>query len=92
MAVVDLDNVELLEDAAVESHLVSLEAWKYLASKIDTHDVIQLTLGLQISLIALKIVLDFMDISCALKESVHRFLACLNVLDSRLASLNLFLD
>ena len=92
VAVVYLDDVELLQDAAVQSQLVGLEARKYLASKIDTHDVIQLTLSLQISLIALEIVLDFMDISCALKKSVHRFLACLNVLDSRLASLDLFLD
>ena len=46
MAVVDLDNVELLKDAAVESHLVSLEARKYLAAEIEAHDVIELTLSL----------------------------------------------
>ena len=39
MAVVDLDYMELLKDATVQSNLVILEVGHYFAAKIDKKDV-----------------------------------------------------
>jgi len=46
MAVIDLDDVELLDDARVQLQLVVLEGGSHLATKIDTQDVVQLLLVL----------------------------------------------
>jgi len=81
MAVVDLNDMELLKDAAVKSHLVVFEAGEDFAAEVDAHDIVELGLCLQIALISLEVVLDFVHITSALEKSVHRFLASLDTLD-----------
>ena len=40
MAVVDLDNVELLKDSAVECELLCLEDREHLAAEVNAHDIV----------------------------------------------------
>ena len=81
MAVVDLDDVELLEDTAVECKLLILEDGKHLAANVNAHDVVELALGVQIALIPLQVILDLVYISRVLEKSTHRLFTSLNILD-----------
>ena len=92
MAVVDLDDVELLDDARVELHLVVLESGSNLASKVHSNKVVKLLLTYQIALIHLKVALDLVNITSVFEQSVDRLLAGLNVLDIGLALNDLLLD
>ena len=89
MAVVDLDYMELLKDAAVQSNLVILEVRHHLAAEVDEKDVCELLLGLKITFISLNIGLDLVDIISALEQGTHGLLSSLNVSDVRLALFDL---
>ena len=89
MAVVDLNDMELLKNAAVELELVVLEAGKDLAAEVDAHNIVQLLLGDEIALVPLQVVLDLVDVTRVLEQSSHGFLAGLDVLDISLGSSDL---
>ena len=89
MAVVDLDDMELLENATVQLELVVLEGGKDLAAEVDAHDIVQLLLGNEIALVPLQVVLDLVDITRVLEQCSHGLLASLDVLDISLGSSNL---
>ena len=89
MAVVDLDYMELLQDATVQSNLVILEVRHHLAAEVDEKDVCELLLGLKITFISLNIGLDLVDIISALEQGTHGLLSSLNVTDVRLALFDL---
>ena len=92
MAVVNLNDMELLEDARVKSQLVVLEAGKNLATEVDSQQVVKLLLGFEVTLVSLEIVLDLVDITGALEESVHGLLTSLDALNRRLAGGDLLGD
>ena len=89
MAVVDLDYMELLKDATVQSNLVILEVGHNLLAEVDEKDVCELLLGFEITLISLNIALDLVNIISSLKQGTHGLLSSLNVCDVRLALFNL---
>ena len=89
MAVVDLDYMELLKDAAVQSNLVILEVRHDLAAEVDKKDVCELLLGFEITLVPLNIGLDLVNIISALEQGSHGLLSSLNVSNVRLALFNL---
>ena len=91
MTVADLDDMELLNDATVKSQLFVLELRKDSSSKVNTQDVLELQLGLQITLVALKLVLKGTYIISTLEQRAHRFLASTDALNVRLGSNNLLL-
>ena len=63
VAVVDLDNVKLLDDAAVQAHLLLLESWQAATSKVNEDEAVELDLVLKVTLIALELVLDRVDVT-----------------------------
>ena len=89
MAVVDLDYMELLKDAAVQSNLVILEMRHDLAPEVDKKDVRELLLGFEITLVPLNIGLDLVNIISALEQGSHGLLSSLNVSNIRLARFDL---
>ena len=84
MAVVDLDYMELLQDATVQSHLVVLEVGRDFAAQVDKKDVRELLLGFKITFIPLNIGLDLVNIISAFEQGAHGLLSRLNVADVRL--------
>ena len=84
MAVVDLDYMELLQDATVQSHLVILEVGHDFATEVDKKDVRELLLGFKITFISLNIGLDLVNIISAFEQGAHGLLSRLNVPDVRL--------
>jgi len=89
VAVVDLDDVELLHDAAVQAHLLSFELGKHHFAKVNCHQREQLFLSLQISLALLNGILNFVHVSRILEESSDCLFARLDVVDVGLGRLNL---
>ena len=89
MAVVDLDYMELLKDAAVQSNLVILEVRHDLAAEVHKKDVCELLLGFEITLVPLNIGLDLVNIIRAFEQGSHGLLSSLNVSNVRLALFNL---
>ena len=89
MAVVDLDYMELLKDAAVQSHLVILEVRHDFLAEVDKKDVCELLLGFKITLVSLNIGLDLVNIISSLEQGTHGLLSSLNVADVRLALFDL---
>lgn len=68
MAVVDLNDVELLKDAAVKLELVVLEGGEHLAAEVDAHNVVELSLSDKITLIPFLVVLDLVYITGVLEH------------------------
>ena len=89
MAVVDLDYMELLKDAAVQSNLVILEVRHDLAAEVHKKDVCELLLGFEITFVPLNIGLDLVNIIRAFEQGSHGLLSSLNVSNVRLALFNL---
>ena len=89
MAVVDLNYMELLKDAAVQSNLVILEVGHDFLAEVDKKDVCELLLGFEITFVPLNIGLDLVNIISSLKQGTHCLLSSLNVCDVRLALFNL---
>ena len=85
MAVVDLDYMELLQDATVKSHLVILEVGHNFAAEVGDKDVRELLLCFEITLVPLNIGLDLVNIISAFEQGAHGLLSSLNVPDVRLA-------
>lgn len=63
MAVVDLNDVELLNDAIVKLELVVLEAGEDLSAEVHAHNVVELFLSDKITLIPFLVVLDLVHVS-----------------------------
>ena len=89
MTVVNLDHVELLEDACVELQLFVFEKGEHFATKVDAHNIVELSLSNQVTLISFEVVLDLMNITRVLEQGSHGFLASLDVLDIFLGRSNL---
>ena len=92
VAVVDLDDMELLNNAAVKSEFISLEARQNFSSKVDEHEGVELLCGLLFALITFELVLDSMDIVRALEHGVHGLLACSDSLNVSLCLSDLLCD
>lgn len=58
MAVVDLDDVELLYDARVKAHLLLLEAREHSLSEVNSEAIVEFDLLIEVSLILLQLALD----------------------------------
>ena len=84
MTVADLDDMELLNDTTVESQLFVLELRKDSSSKVNTQDVLELQLGFEITLVAIKLVSKGTYIISTLEQRAHRFLASTDALNVRL--------
>ena len=81
MAVVDLDDVELLDDATVESELLGLELDKRHLTNIDKNESVELLSRRQLKLVPLLLVLNGVYIVGALEHSVHGLLTSSDVID-----------
>ena len=92
VAVVDLDDMELLNNAAVKSEFISLEARQNFSSKVDEDEGVELLCSLLFALITFELVLDSMDIVRALEHGVHGLLACSDSLNVSLCLSDLFCD
>ena len=92
MAVVDLDDVELLHNAGVKAHFLALELRENRLAQVDRHQRKQFLLSLEVALILLQRRLDFVHIARTLEESVHRLFARRQVLNVGLGAFDLFLD
>ncbi len=92
MTVADLDNVELLDDARVQSELFGLELGKNGASEVDSHDIEELHLGLEIALISLNIASHRAHIVRVLEHRGHRLFALVHVFNVSLRAFNLLFD
>ena len=88
MAVVDLDNVELLDNARVEAHLLGFKARENCLAKVDSEAVVKLGLTFQVSFKLLKFALDCVHISRVFEKRVHSLLALLDVVDVSLGLLD----
>ena len=75
MAVADLDDMELLDDSTVKSELFLSELWQDGLTEIETKDVKQLFLSLQISFEAFELVLHFADIVSVFEKGAHGLFA-----------------
>ena len=71
MAVADLDDVELLDDASVQSQLLLLELNQDILAEVQAEDVEELLLCLQITLETLQLVLHLTHIVGILEHGAH---------------------
>lgn len=92
MAVVNLNDVELLDDAAIEVELLGLELGKHSLGQVVEHEEVQLGLSFEITLVSLDLVSDSVNISSALEHGAHCLLSGLNVLHVSLTLSDLFLE
>ena len=92
MTVADLYNVELLDDTSVQGELFSLELRKNGAAEVDSHDIEELHLGLEIALISLNVASHRAHIVRVLEHRGHRLFALVHILNVSLCALNLLFD
>jgi hypothetical protein len=89
MVVVDLDHVELLDDAAVQAQLLCLELGEGVLADVDQGQSVKLLLRLSLTLVPLQLVLDGMHVARVLEQRVHGLLAVSDVFNVRLGLSNL---
>ena len=63
MAVVDLNDMELLYNARVKAHLLLLEAREYGLSDVNSEAIVKVDLLIEVSLILLQFALHRMDVT-----------------------------
>lgn len=63
MAVVDLNDMELLYNARVKAHLLLLEAREYGLSDVNSEAIVKVDLLIEVSLILLQLALHRMDVT-----------------------------
>jgi len=88
MAVVDLNDMELLYNARVKAHLLLLEAREYSLSEVNSEAIMKLDLLLEVSLVLLQPALDRMDVTRVLGKGPHCLFASLDIFDVRLGLLD----
>jgi|Transcript_47841 hypothetical protein len=89
MVVVDLDHVELLDDAAVQAQLLCLELGEGVLADVDQGQSVKLLLRLSLTLVPLQLVLDGVHVARVLEQRVHGLLAVSDVFNVRLGLSNL---
>mmetsp|Transcript_5350 Transcript_5350/g.6575 ORF Transcript_5350/g.6575 Transcript_5350/m.6575 type:complete len:225 (-) Transcript_5350:565-1239(-) len=89
MVVVDLDHVELLDDAAVQAQLLCLELGEGVLADVDQGQSVKLLQRLSLTLVPLQLVLDGVHVARVLEQRVHGFLAVSDVFNVRLGLSNL---
>ena len=92
MTVADLDNVELLDNTSVQGELFGLELGENGAAKVDSHDIEELHLGLEIALISLNVACHRAHIVRVLKHRGHRLFALVHILNVSLCAFNLLFN
>ena len=92
VTVVDLDDVELLNDAAVQLHLFSFELGQDSLREVADHEEVKLGLGFKVTLVSLDLVGDCMHISSAFEHGAHCLLASLDVVHVSLTLLDLLFE
>lgn len=91
MTVANLNDVELLDDAAIQHKLLLLEHRQDCAAEIDSHHVKQLGKSLDLAFVPFHIALHGANVVSVFEKRVHRFLALGHILDVRLGGEQLFL-
>lgn len=91
MTVADLNDVELLDDAAIQHKFLLLELRQDCATKVDPQYVKQLVKGFYLAIVPFDITLHVTDVVAAFEKRAHSFLALGHILDVRLGVEQLFL-